>query len=146
LQLSCSCGDISSIFAAMNFRFNWDAMGVATSLACAIHCAVLPLVLTSLPVFGVNIIENMNFEYFMIFLAAGIGSYSLWHGFKKHHHSFFPLFVFLVGIAFLVAKQVWHDFEYWLLPIAVLFIIGAHLMNYRACRIHDHAHKEDCDH
>jgi Flp pilus assembly protein TadB len=130
----------------MNFRFNWDAMGVATSLACAIHCAVLPLVLTSLPVFGVNIIENMNFEYFMIFLAAGIGSYSLWHGFKKHHHSFFPLFVFLVGIAFLVAKQVWHDFEYWLLPIAVLFIIGAHLMNYRACRIHDHAHKEDCDH
>ena len=75
----------------MNFRFNWDAMGVATSLACAIHCAVLPLLLTSLPVFGVNIIENMNFEYFMIFLAAGIGGYSLWHGFRKHHHSYLPL-------------------------------------------------------
>ncbi|HTE28131.1 MerC domain-containing protein [Flavitalea sp.] len=130
----------------MNFRFNWDAMGVATSLACAIHCAVLPLVLTSLPVFGINIIENMNFEYFMIFLAAGIGSYSLLHGFRKHHHSFFPLIIFLVGIGFLFAKQVWHDFEYWLLPIAVVFIIVAHLLNYRACRIHDHAHKEDCDH
>ncbi|MHA4842993.1 MerC domain-containing protein [Flavitalea antarctica] len=130
----------------MNFRFNWDAMGVATSLACAIHCAVLPLVLTSLPVFGVNIIENMNFEYFMIFLAAGIGTYSLWHGFRKHHHKFYPLIIFLAGITFLVAKQVWHDFEIWLLPIAVLLIIGAHVMNYRACRIHDHAHKEDCDH
>jgi len=88
----------------------------------------------------------MNFEYFMIFLAAGIGSYSLLHGFRKHHHSFFPLIIFLVGIGFLFAKQVWHDFEYWLLPIAVVFIIVAHLLNYRACRIHDHAHKEDCDH
>ncbi|RYY70666.1 MAG: MerC domain-containing protein [Chitinophagaceae bacterium] len=130
----------------MNFRFNWDAMGVATSLACAIHCAVLPLVLTSLPVFGVNIIENMNFEFFMIFLAAGIGSYSLWHGYKKHHHSFTPLLIFLAGIGFLFAKQAWHHFEYWLLPIAVILIISAHLMNYRACRVHDHAHKEDCDH
>ena len=130
----------------MNFRFNWDAMGVATSLACAIHCAVLPLVLTSLPVFGVNIIENMNFEYFMIILAAGIGSFSLWHGYRKHHHSFLPLIIFLVGIGFLIAKQLWHSFEYWLLPIAVVFIISAHIMNYRACRIHDHAHKEDCDH
>jgi MerC mercury resistance protein len=130
----------------MNFRFNWDAMGVATSLACAIHCAVLPLVLTSLPVFGVNIIENMNFEYFMIFLAAGIGGFSLWHGYRKHHHRFLPLIVFLVGIGFLFAKQLWHNFEYWLLPIAVVLIVAAHLMNYRACRIHDHAHKEDCDH
>jgi hypothetical protein len=130
----------------MNFRVNWDAMGVATSLACAIHCAVLPLVLTSLPVFGVNIIENMNFEYFMIFLAAGIGSYSLWHGFRKHHHSFLPLIIFIVGIGFLLAKQLWHNFEYWLLPIAVVFIISAHLINYRACRIHNHAHKDDCDH
>ncbi|MBC7827123.1 MAG: MerC domain-containing protein [Chitinophagaceae bacterium] len=130
----------------MNFRFNWDAMGVATSLACAIHCAVLPLVLTSLPVFGVNIIENMNFEYFMIFLAAGIGGYSLWHGYRKHHHSLFPLIIFLVGIGFLFSKQRWHAFEYWLLPIAVVLIVAAHLVNYRACRIHDHAHKEDCDH
>jgi MerC mercury resistance protein len=130
----------------MNFRFNWDALGVATSLACAIHCAILPLVLTSLPVFGVNIIENLRFELFMILLAAAIGSYSLWHGFRKHHHSFVPLLIFLTGIIFLVAKQVWHSYEIWLLPVAVLLIVVAHLLNFRACRIHDHAHKEDCDH
>jgi len=121
-------------------------MGVATSLACAVHCAILPLVLTSLPIFGVNIIENMSFELFMIFLAAGIGVYSLWHGYRKHHHNFLPLTVFLAGIAFLFAKQIWHNFEYWLLPIAVVLIISGHLMNYKACRIHDHGHKDDCDH
>ncbi|MFK9892529.1 MerC domain-containing protein, partial [Escherichia coli] len=45
-----------------NFKINWDALGVVTSVACAIHCAVLPLVLTSLPLFGVEIIDNLYFE------------------------------------------------------------------------------------
>ena len=44
------------------FKINYDALGIATSLACAIHCAILPLVLTSLPVLGVNIIHNIPFE------------------------------------------------------------------------------------
>jgi hypothetical protein len=130
----------------MNFRFNWDALGIATSLACAIHCAILPLLLTSFPVFGVNIVDNMNFELFMIFLALAIGSYSLWHGYKKHHHSILPLLVFIAGISFLFVKQIWHHYELWFLPIAVILIITAHWINYKACRVHNHAHKEDCDH
>jgi hypothetical protein len=130
----------------MNFRFNWDALGVATSVACAIHCAVLPLILTSVPVFGVNIIDNHNFEYLMIALAAGIGAYSLWHGYRKHHHSLLPVTIFMLGITLLLAKQLRHDQQYWLLPGAVLMIVTAHWLNFKACRIHDHAHKEDCNH
>jgi hypothetical protein len=136
----------STIFAAMNFRFNWDAMGVATSLACAIHCAILPLIISSVPVFGVNIVENVTFEYLMILLAAVIGLISLWHGYKKHHHSLLPGTVFLAGVAALLAKQVWHHHQYWLLALAVMFIISAHWLNFRACRVHNHAHREDCDH
>jgi hypothetical protein len=131
---------------AMNFRINWDALGVATSLACAIHCAILPLILTSLPVLGINIIDNEGFEYFMIFLAFAIGVFALWHGYKKHHHSFLPLGIFGAGILLLLAKQLWHEYQLWFLPIAVLLIIAAHLMNYRHCRVHNHAHADDCDH
>ena len=130
----------------MNFRVNWDALGVAASVACAIHCAVLPLLLTSLPILGINIIENQPFEYFMIFLAFGIGVYSLRHGYKKHHHSLLPIIMFSIGMAGLVAKQVWHKYQIWILPFAVLLIVAAHYINYRACRIHDHAHADDCDH
>lgn len=127
-------------------RINWDALGVATSVACAIHCAVLPLLLSSLPIFGINIIENVAFEYFMIFLAFAIGLGSLWHGFKKHHHSFIPGILFTVGIIFLVLKQIWHDYQFWLLPFALIFIVTAHWLNYRFCRVHNHAHSDDCDH
>lgn len=130
----------------MKGRFNWDALGIATSVACAIHCAILPLILTSLPVLGLNIIENEGFEIFMILLAASIGVYSLWHGYRKHHHSVLPLLIFLVGILLLVAKQVWHNFQYWLLPAALLLIVAAHLMNYRSCQVHNHAHSDDCNH
>ena len=130
----------------MNQRINWDAVGIATSVACAIHCAVLPLLLTSLPVFGLNIIDNVLFESLMILLAFVVGGYSMWHGYRKHHHSFVPLLIFSTGILFLVAKQIWHQHQLALLPFAVLFIVSAHVVNFKACRVHNHAHEDDCDH
>jgi hypothetical protein len=130
----------------MSFRINWDAIGITTSVACAIHCAVLPMILSTLPIFGINIVDNIAFEYFMIFLAFSIGCYSLWHGYRKHHHSYLPLVIFALGIILLFAKQVWHTYQLWLLPLAVLLIIAAHLLNYRSCRVHNHAHADDCDH
>lgn len=130
----------------MNIRINWDALGVSASLACAIHCAVLPLMMTSLPIFGTNIIDNLLFEYFMIFLAFAIGAWSMWHGYRKHHHSLTPLFVFIVGIIFLVFKQIWHQYQLWFLPVAVVLIVVAHIINYRSCRVLNHAHSNDCDH
>jgi hypothetical protein len=130
----------------MKGKINWDALGIATSLACAIHCAILPLMLGTIPILGINIVNNEGFEYLMIFLALAIGAYSLWHGYKKHHHSLTPLLIFLTGIGLLFAKQVWHTMQYWLLPLAVILIIAAHLLNYKACRVHNHAHADDCAH
>lgn len=130
----------------MKFRINWDALGIGASLACAIHCALLPLFLSSVPLFGVNIIHNTGFEVGMIVLAFCIGTYSLYHGFKKHHHSWTPLLLFTIGFIFLVVKQFFIHVETWLLIPAVFFIITAHLINYRSCRVHDHAHADDCDH
>ena len=128
------------------FKINWDAFGIATSLACAIHCALLPLIMSSLPLFGINIIHNIVFEYLMIFLAFIVGAYSLYHGYKGHHHSFFPIIIFSIGILFLLLKQAFHGFQIWLLIPAVICIITAHLTNYKLCRNHNHAHKDDCNH
>lgn len=127
-------------------KINWDAFGVTVSIACAIHCALLPLILSSLPLFGVDIIDNIYFEYGMIALAFFVGAYSLYHGFKKHHHKWLPLIIFSVGIFCLLAKQIFHNWHLYLLIPAVIFIILSHFLNYKFCRHHNHAHKEDCDH
>ena len=132
--------------SSMKSRINWDALGIGASLACAIHCAMLPLFLSSLPLFGINIIHNIAFEAGMVLLALCIGSYSLYHGYKKHHHSLLPISLFITGITFLVLKLFFVHYETWLLIPAVLLIVTAHILNYRSCRVHNHAHKEDCDH
>jgi hypothetical protein len=130
----------------MNKKINWDALGITASVACAIHCALLPLLFTSLPVFGINIIENPTFEVTMIFLAFGVGTYSLYHGYKRHHHSIIPIVVFSAGFVFLILKLFFVEYEKWLLIPAVFGIVVAHIINYKSCQLHNHAHKEDCDH
>lgn len=130
----------------MGSKINWDALGITTSLACAIHCALLPLFLTSLPVFGLELIENPPIEIFMVVLAFGIGIRSLYHGWKRHHHSFLPMIIFSIGFLFLVLKLFFADYENWLLVPGVTGIIIGHVINYRSCRVHNHAHADDCDH
>lgn len=130
----------------MNFKINWDAFGIATTVACAIHCAVLPLVLSSLPLFGINIIENQGFELLMIGLAFVVGVYSLYHGRKKHHHSYTPLLIFALGMVLMVVKSISQSHALWLLIPAVTAVITAHFLNYKLCRVHNHAHADDCNH
>jgi len=119
-------------------KINWDALGITTSLLCAIHCALLPLVVASLPILGINIIHNPLFEYGMIGLAFLIGTWALWHGFRYHHGRLLPWLLFLAGIILLIAKQVWHSYELSILPFAVVSIVAAHAVNLRwtrACRV-----------
>src|SRR5436305_3125801 len=116
-------------------RINWDAIGVATSVACAVHCALLPLILTSLPLFGVNIINNLSFEFFMILLAFFIGSCSFYSGWKKHHHRWLPFIVFSVGMTFLLCIQIWHNYQLEFLIPAVIFIVTGHYLNYKFCSV-----------
>ena len=117
----------------MNVKLNWDGLGIITSIACAIHCALLPLVLSSLPLFGINIIHNPLFEWSMIAIAFVIGVYALFHGYIKHHHSLLPVILFTIGFVFLFSKQFFHDHEVYFLIPAVSLIISAHYINYRYC-------------
>jgi len=141
------CNKVASsyLWQLMN-RINWDTMGITASVACAIHCAILPLFLSSLPLFGINIINNAVFEGGMIILAFTIGSYALWHGYKQHHHRLIPLLIFSFGFIFLVLKEFFIVYERWLLIPAVLLIVSAHFLNYRLCRKANHCHIEDCAH
>lgn len=115
-------------------HLNWDAIGMGVSLACAIHCAILPLAMATLPILGVNIIHNTIFEYGMTGLASVIGIRALWHGYRRHHRRAIPTLLFAAGMILLIAKQIWHGHEGILLAFAVLFVLGAHGMNYRLSR------------
>lgn len=120
----------------LNFlkRINWDFLGILTSVACAIHCAILPLILSSLPLLGINIIHNTIFEWSMIGIAFLVGSYALTHGYRKHHRNWKPFLIFSMGFIFLILKQFYYIYELLLLAPAVSLILFAHFLNFRYSR------------
>jgi predicted ferric reductase len=118
----------------MKIKVNWDGLGIFTSIACAIHCLVLPMALTSLPFFGIDIIHDGIFEWSMILLAFFVGVYALVHGYKTHHKKMLPIFVFCVGFSLLVTKQFFLSIEIYFVIPAVFLIIGAHITNYKLCK------------
>jgi hypothetical protein len=113
----------------MKIKISADMLGIGASLACAVHCAILPVFLSALSIFGINIIHNFWVESGMILLAFTVGLSSLRHGFLRHHRSSLPFLLFFGGIFFLLAKQFWRVYELILLPFAVILIISAHIFN-----------------
>jgi len=82
----------------------------------------------------------------MIVLSFAIGAYSLYHGYKKHHHSYRPIILFTLGILLMLSRMVFRNIEIVLLFPAAFFIVIAHVNNHMRCRLHNHAHADDCDH
>jgi hypothetical protein len=124
----------------------WDGLGITAAAACAIHCAVLPLLFTSLPLLGINVIHNPAFEYGMIALALGIGIVALRHGYKLHHHNWRPTALLAVGFVFLITKEVLPGYQTGLVLMALLCIVTAHVYNFQLCRKANHCHPNDCNH
>jgi len=130
----------------MKLQINWNALGVSAAVACAIHCALLPLFITALPLFGVNILDNIYFEIGMIAVAFVIGGLTLSHGYRKHHHKLTPLFLFIAGMILLSIKHFFIEYILWLVIPSSILIISAYYLNWRLCRQAKHCHASDCDH
>jgi len=130
----------------MKLQINWNALGVSATVACAIHCALLPLFITAIPLFGVDILDNIYFETGMILIAFVIGGLTLLHGYRKHHHKISPLFLFIPGIILLAVKHFFIAYIFWLIIPSSVLIISAYYLNWKFCREAKHCHSSDCNH
>ncbi len=130
----------------MKIQINWNALGVSAAVACAIHCALLPLLISTLPLFGINILDNVYFEIGMMSTALLIGGLTLFHGYRKHHHRLAPLLLFLVGMSLLILKHFFAANILWLVIPSSVLIISAYYLNWKLCRMAKHCHTSDCNH
>ncbi|WP_160712357.1 MerC domain-containing protein [Chitinophaga solisilvae] len=125
-------------------RMNLDTLGISASLLCAVHCAVLPLLLGALPLLGFELAENEMLEYGLLLLSFLIGCISLGRGYIRHHRRLMPLLLFAAGFALLLAGHFIPQAalaEYYLICFGAAGIIAAHLINLRQsrhCRVHKH--------
>jgi len=80
-----------------------NKFGFWSSLACAIHCTILPLVLILIPSSGVYLFINETFELIFLIISLIINIANLCFGYKMHKSNkalailASGLFLFLVG-------------------------------------------------
>ncbi len=132
-----------SLFARLADRF-----GATASLLCAVHCALLPVVIALLPALGLGFLADHRFEHAFIAFASVLALTTLAIGFRRHQD--FRAFWFLLpGIGLLFAG-IFIEFQNSAIVHAVLVAMGgslvaiAHLTNLRLT--HGHVHSAGCGH
>ena len=125
------------------FSIGLDNIGMTASTLCAIHCAIVPLVFTSLPLIGLGFLANAWVEWGMIILALFIGISSIGLSYFRAHHRLLPLILLVSGFIIIIAGHTlisaW--FEAIVVPLGGLTIAAAHFINYKyacACKTCDH--------
>ncbi|WP_437343308.1 MerC domain-containing protein [Rhodanobacter lycopersici] len=120
-----------------------DRVGATASFLCAIHCALLPFVLTVLPLLGLGFLAGHRFERGFVMFAATLALFALVGGYRRHRRPL-PLLLAVPGLALLLLGVTWATAY----PIAVhsvmvtcggLLVASAHFVNLYLDRRHAHA-------
>ena len=116
-----------------------DKTAISLSLACTLHCLVLPLVAVFLPSFIAIPLQDEIFHVWMIIGVIPISAYALTMGCKKHKHYKILLLggiglLTLSVVAFLGHDLLGEKLEKTFTVLGTIIIAIAHIWNYRLCQ------------
>ena len=115
-----------------------DVVGAGASFLCAVHCAAMPVLLSTVPLAGLEVLASHQLEQAFVVSAALFGFFVIGSGYCRHRLAWVAI-AFLAGIAALVTGAFFvHE------PVvhAVLLASGgvllgtAHATNRRGVRRH----------
>lgn len=113
-------------------KLNLDFLGMSASLLCAVHCSVLPLLLTVGLVGGFSWLEHPAVEVTFIICSLMLAWLSLLPGWRRGHGRIEPILIMLVGFGLIVLAHVLHEqYEGLLMTLGGLAIAIAHFLNWR---------------
>lgn len=111
-----------------------DQLGITASLACAIHCAVLPFFISTLPLWGLGFLAHSWVEVLMICLSLVIGAWSLSSSYPRHK-KVLPVAVLLAGFGSIALGHYFiESLEAILIPLGGFTIAAAHFINWKYSR------------
>ena len=126
-----------------------DRVGAAGSLLCAVHCALVPVVIALLPTLGIAAWLGDSFERGFVIFATLLGLFTVFWGWRRHGEVR-ALWLLVPGLAALwlgISVEVLHHD---VIAHAMVMIVGgglvgmAHLLNLRL--YHGHVHNAQCVH
>ena len=135
----------------MNPRLHalFDRLGATGALLCAIHCALLPLLIALLPSLGLSAALAPTFEVGFVLFATLFGlAVLVWS--SRRHRAMRALWLLIPGLAVLWFGILYPPLHHSVVPHAVAMTFGgtlvglAHLANLRLN--HGHVHDATCAH
>lgn len=112
-----------------------DRFGFAASVVCAIHCALLPLVLGLLPALGLQLGGWVDFDQAFVVFATLLGATTLTLGYRRHR-AFRAWALLLPGLGLVWAASFTALHRHGLAHTAMMvaggvLLAAAHLVNLR---------------
>jgi hypothetical protein len=113
-----------------------DVVGASASFLCAIHCAMVPLIVTFGMLSGVSFLANEVWDIVFIGVSVILAFSSLINGYRKHHQKWYPSITAILGfLSLILGHLIIGGMIGDILSVAGgLAIAAAHVLNYKACR------------
>jgi hypothetical protein len=127
----------------------WDRAGILVSGACAVHCAVLPLLIAATPVLGLARLLDERVEWAFVIATALVGVTAHLRAYWRDHRHVAPGVIFAAGFSVVQYARFFLE-SHPLGPFAVGFggLLGAasHWANLHLCRCCSHSVPSRGDH
>jgi hypothetical protein len=116
--------------------FDADVLGASASFLCAIHCALVPLIITFGLLGGASFLANPLYDVLFIGASMILAFIALVNGYKNHHQRWYPIITAFIGFGLIfLGHLVFHNLVGDAMSVlGGISIAVAHLLNYRACR------------
>jgi drug/metabolite transporter (DMT)-like permease len=121
-----------------SYKSRLDTIGIFVASLCILHCIALPLLLTTVPLWGFELLENMYIEIATLLTAFFAGGWAIFRGYKKIHRNISIPLLFISGLMLMVVADFLGN-EFLEMPvkgIGAVLVITAHVTNWRKCRTH----------
>jgi hypothetical protein len=113
-----------------------DRAGMSASLACAIHCAIVPLLLAALPAIGLAWLDSAWVDWSMVSIALAIALRAHFVGYQLHRRCR-PAAAALAGVVILVTTLCFlkgSANHHYIQASGAVIIAGSHFLNHRFCQ------------
>jgi hypothetical protein len=115
----------------------WDRAGMLVSGACAVHCALLPLLMAAVPVLGLGRLLDERVEGFLMITTGLVGATAHLRAYWRDHRHVMPGLIFAAGCSFVLGARLFLETRR-LGPYAAcaggLLAAASHWANRRLCR------------
>ena len=121
---------------AQSTSTTFDRAGMAASVGCAVHCAIVPVALAALPALGLAWLDSPWVDWSMVTLAIGMALFAHRGGYRLHGNCL-TAGVALAGVLIIVLTLCFlrgSASQHYIQASGAVVIAGSHLLNHRFCR------------